>query len=71
MIGIKNYTNYVEIISATEFKAYGWCFTINGVTGDTTSDHTYFESQDDVLGWYFAYSHYKDGDWISQCKPAN
>lgn len=71
MKSIKGYENYVEVVSATEFKAYGWCFAVNGVAPDTMSDQTYFENENDTLGWYFAYAHYKDGEWISQCKPAN
>lgn len=71
MKSIKGYENYVEEISPTEFKAYGWCFSINGIAPDTMSDETYFENEDDVLGWYYAFAHYKDGNWVSQCEPAN
>lgn len=71
MKSISGYENYVEVVSSTEFKAYGWCFSVNGVAPDTMSDQTYFENEDDILGWYFAFAHYKDGEWISQCRPAN
>lgn len=71
MKSIKGYENYVDIVSPSEFKAYGWCFSVNGVSPDTMSDQTHFENEDDVLGWYYAFAHYKDGNWISQCEPAN
>lgn len=56
-----------EIISDTEMKAYGWCFSINKLTPDTMSDQTMVNENSDVIHWYYAYAHYKDGLWIGQC----
>lgn len=57
----------IEIISDTEMKAYGWCFSLDGVVVDTMADQTPVTNQKSVIEWFYSYAHYKDGDWIKQC----
>ena len=59
--------NDVVVISDTEMKAYGWCFSVNGVIPETMADQTIISGQDDVITWFYGYAHYKDGQWIAQC----
>lgn len=59
----------IEVISKTEIKAHGWCFSIDGHVPNTMADETVVSSQDTVIQWYYAYAHYKDGEWIGQCVP--
>lgn len=54
----------IEIISDTEMKAYGWCFSIDGETPDTMPDQTAITNQNSHIRWYYAYARYKDGDWV-------
>ncbi len=56
--------------SETKMRAYGWCFTIDGVLPDTLVDQTYLQSADSTLVWYYAFSQYDNGKWVSFCTPA-
>ncbi len=62
--------NDIEVVSDTEMKAYGWCFSIDGEVPETMSDETPVLNQDSAIVWYYAYAHYKDGAWIRQCAPS-
>lgn len=61
---------YLDIISNVEMKAYGWCFSLDGVTVETLTDETLVESPDAIIRWYYAYAHYDSGEWIAQCVPS-
>ncbi len=64
---IYNLGQNIEVVSDTEMKAHGWCFAINGQVPETMPDKTEVLNQDTTIEWYYAYAHYKDGDWIGQC----
>ena len=68
---IYNLKQEIRFVSDTEMKAYGWCFSIDGVVVDTMPDQTLVSTNDSVIQWYYAYAHYKDGQWIGQCVKAN
>jgi hypothetical protein len=68
--GIFNLGSDIEIISDTELKAFGWCFSIDGDIVDTMPNQTDVLSEDSIIQWYYAYAHYKNGDWIGQCLRA-
>jgi len=59
----------LEVISDREMRSYGWCFAVDG---DVPEDYADAVSMDGVkqVTWYFAFAHYLDGHWISQCEPA-
>jgi hypothetical protein len=59
----------LEIISETELRAYGWCFTVNHVESTTSSDRVVAASNQDVITWFFAFAHYESGNWTEMCKP--
>lgn len=60
----------IEIASDTEMFLYGWCYQVNGVSPDQIPSNYYFNNQHDHLRWYFAYSHFQMGEWVSMCVPA-
>jgi hypothetical protein len=60
----------LEVLSDTKMRAYGWCFSVNGVVPDIMSHKLYFESQSDYLSWFYAYSTYDQGVWVDYCVPA-
>lgn len=57
----------IEVISDTEMKAYGWCFSIDGQVPETMPDQTELTNDSSSIHWFYAYAHYKDGEWIAQC----
>ena len=63
-------TDAIEIISDTKMRAYGWCFSVNGVIPEILASETYFNNQNDYLSWFFAFSTYDQGVWTDYCVPA-
>jgi hypothetical protein len=59
----------VEVISDTEMRAYGWCFSIDGVEPDAMPDQVPVPDDQSEIRWYFGFAHYRDGAWISYCTP--
>ena len=60
----------LEIISGTKMRAYGWCYTVNGVGPDIMPDEYFFQSNNDKLVWFYAYSTYDNGNWTDYCMPS-
>lgn len=58
----------LEVISDQEFKAYGWCFSLNGVAPDVMPDQAQVLNQDAHIVWYYAFARMKNGEWVSQCE---
>ncbi len=61
----------IEVISNVEMRAYGWCFSLNGVEPGEMPDQVPLSGPDDVVRWYFGYAHYKNGEWLSYCTPTH
>ena len=68
---IYNLKQEIKVVSDTEMKAYGWCFSINGAVVETMPDETEVITADSMIQWFYAYAHYKDGQWIGQCVKAD
>lgn len=60
----------LDLISDREMKAYGWCFSIDGVTPESLIHDTTIYSDSSEIIWYYAYAHYESGDWTGQCVPS-
>jgi hypothetical protein len=60
----------IEIISDQQMYAYGWCFSVNGKVPDSYGDKIEV-TDNDVIIWYLAGSHYNRGEWLSMCEYAN
>lgn len=57
----------LDILSKSEMKAYGWCFSVDGVIPETLTHETVL-TNDSTLRWFFAFAHYQAGVWLSQCE---
>jgi hypothetical protein len=60
----------IEILSDTKMRAYGWCFSVNGISPDLMGSDYFFTSNDDKLVWFYAYSTYDQGKWLDYCVPS-
>ncbi|WII70577.1 DUF4430 domain-containing protein [Bdellovibrio sp. 22V] len=61
----------VEVVSDTELRAYGWCYTVNGKQPAEMPHKVNFGKQTDALIWYYAYSTNKNNEWLDDyCSPA-
>jgi len=57
----------LDILSKSEMKAYGWCFSVNGQIVETLAHQTPLEDSSQ-LRWFYAFAHYQAGVWVSQCE---
>lgn len=69
ILGTPTGMDALEVISDTEMRAYGWCFTINGYLSHEMMDQTYFE-EDSIVTWYYGFTYYDSGEWSGICTPA-
>ena len=60
----------MEVLSDTKMRAYGWCFTVNGVLPDVLASKSFLTSQNDYISWFYAYSTYDAGIWTDYCIPS-
>ena len=61
----------LEVLSASEMKAYGWCYHINGDEPSVYANQIFIASEADTVTWFFGYAHYRDGLWIAMCVPTH
>lgn len=57
----------LDILSKSEMKAYGWCFSVDGVIPETLTHETELKTTSS-LRWFYAFAHYQAGVWLSQCE---
>lgn len=57
----------LDILSKSEMKAYGWCFSVDGEVVETLAHQTELKEQSH-LRWFYAFAHYQAGVWTSQCE---
>lgn len=60
----------IEVISETKMRAYGWCYSVNGVEPKVVPEEFLFDSNADKLVWFYAYSTYDNGVWLDYCVPS-
>ena len=68
VLSINDLGNDMVVISDTEMKAYGWCFSVDKIAPDTMADETPLTTGKEDIVWFYAFAHLKDGNWISQCE---
>lgn len=69
LINIPSKENELIILSNKEMLAYGWCYQINGEVPEEYP-HKIPTLPGDQIVWFFAYSRYLEGKWVSQCEPS-
>ncbi len=60
----------IEVVSDTEMRVYGWCYSVNGKDPLQMPHEIKFQKQTDELIWYYAYSTNAKGQWADYCSPA-
>lgn len=69
IVSIHGLGSELDVISDTDMKAYGWCYSVNGVVPEDFVHKVNIIDQKTELIWFYAYAYYKAGEWISQCVP--
>lgn len=60
----------IEIISDAEMRAYGWCYSVDGVSPELYPHEVPVSSATKSIVWHFGYARYLRGQWVTQCTPA-
>lgn len=60
----------IEKISEVEYRAYGWCFAVDGVAPDIYPHQALITPETKEITWTFGFARYYKGEWITQCTPA-
>jgi hypothetical protein len=60
----------VEVISAEEVRAYGWCFSVDGVAPELYPHQVPVNQTTKSVVWHFGYARFFRGQWVTQCTPA-
>jgi hypothetical protein len=60
----------VEVISDFEMRAYGWCFSIDGVAPEVYPNEVPVTAATKSITWHFGFARYYKGQWVTQCTPA-
>lgn len=56
-------------ISDNEMNAYGWCYSVNGISPEEYPNKVILENGD-IVKWWFGFAKYLNGKWITQCTPS-
>lgn len=60
----------VEIISPTQYRAYGWCFHVDGFEPAEMPDQIKVTKSTTKIKWFYASSLYENGEWKDYCIPS-
>lgn len=69
IVNIYRIESELDLISDTDMKAYGWCYSINGIVPEDFVHKVNVTAQETELVWFYGYAYYKSGEWVSQCVP--
>lgn len=69
IVNVHGIESELDLISDTDMKAYGWCYSIDGIVPEDFVHKVSITAQDTVLVWFYGYAYYKAGEWVSQCVP--
>ena len=60
---------FMEELNDKELRAYGWCYSVDGVTPELLADEYILSGTESKITWYFGYASRVLGHWVSQCQP--
>jgi hypothetical protein len=60
---------FMEEMNDKELRAYGWCYSVDGITPELLADEYILSGTESKITWYFGYASRVLGHWVSQCQP--
>lgn len=63
-------TDAVEVISSEEYRAYGWCFSVDGVSPEAYPHEIAITPDTKQITWHFGFARFYRGEWVTQCTPS-
>jgi hypothetical protein len=60
----------IEVISNDELRAYGWCYSVDGVAPEVFPHEVRITAETKSIVWHFGFALFHKGEWVTQCTPA-
>lgn len=60
----------VEVVSSEETRAYGWCFSVDGVSPEVYPHEIAITPETKQITWHFGFARFFRGEWVTQCTPS-
>lgn len=60
----------IEWLGPDELRAYGWCYEVDGFQPEVMPSDFPLKGPEKLV-WFYAFSHYKNGKFLSQCEPSH
>lgn len=60
----------LEILSDHEMRAYGWCYSVDGVAPEIYPHEVPVTHKTKTITWHYGFARYYKGEWVTQCTPA-
>lgn len=64
-------TAAVEVVSPEETRAYGWCFSVDGVSPEVYPHEIAITPETKNITWHFGFARFFRGEWVTQCTPSH
>lgn len=69
IVSINGITNDMRSPAPGILRAYGWCFSLDGVVPATMPGDTKLESNAAKIEWFYGYMVFQDNIWSEVCVP--
>lgn len=61
----------VEVVSSEEIRAYGWCFSVDGMSPEAYPHEIAITPDTKQITWHFGFARFFRGEWVTQCTPSH
>ncbi len=61
----------LEVVSPNEMRAYGWCYSIDGISPEVYPHEAPVYPHTKSIVWHYGFARYYNGQWVTQCTPAH
>jgi hypothetical protein len=67
LVSIANIAPKVEAMVDGTIRAYGWCFSVDGIAPDSLPGETLLFGDEQKIEWFYAFAEYRNGQWGKMC----
>lgn len=60
----------MEVVSKDEIRAYGWCYSVDGVASDVYPNEVAITPDTKSIVWHFGFAKNFRGEWVTMCTPS-
>lgn len=60
----------LEILTPSKMRAYGWCFTVDGIESNLMPNELMLKNKSTNIVWFYASALAENGNWKDYCQPS-